>query len=133
MDDSSSSDNSNSMPGLQDPTNFFGDDDDDDDDDDYNNDNDSATERDNTNIQIPFHRYRYDIHNVPNQLWPILLARTNNQNRFINGIYHKPSGLYCLLRKGLVNVITTQRQNDKSQIANHKSQRGQNDHYNKTK
>ena len=127
MEDSSSSDNSNSMPGLQDPTNFFGDDDDDDDDD-YTNDNNSATERDNTNIQIPFHRYRYDIHNVPNQLWPILLERTNNQNRFINGIYHKPSGLYCLLRKGLVNVIT-QRQttNRKSQIANHKSQRGQND------
>ena len=120
MDDSSSSDNSNSMPGLQDPTNYF-DDDDDDDDDDYTNDNDSATERD-TNIQIPFHRYRYDIHNVPNQLWPILLARTNNQNRFINGIYHKPSGLYCLLRKGLVNVIT-QRQttNRKSQITEDKT------------
>ena len=118
MDDSSSSDNSNSMPGLQDPTNFFGDNDDDDDDDDYSNDNDSATERD-TNIQIPFHRYRYDIHNVPNQLWPILLARTNNQNRFINGIYHKPSGLYCLLRKGLVNVIT-QRQTTKRLILQNK-------------
>jgi len=45
-------------------------------------------------------RYRYNLENIPDPLWPILLERAQQSHRFINGIHDKPSGLYHLLRKG---------------------------------
>jgi hypothetical protein len=130
-DDDDDDDDENGMPGLiarnlvnDDSSSDDDEDDIDDDDDGINDDNDSATGR--YNPQIPFvvnNRYRYNIHNVPNQLWPILLERANSQNRFINGIYHKPSGLYYLLRKG---PLLMQNHNQIQQQNQQQSQGGEN-------
>ena len=102
-DDDDDDDDNDRMPGLI-ARNLVNEDSSSDDDD-NDIDNDSATEHD--QIQLPFvfdvdNRHTiYNIHTIPNQLWPILLERTNTANRFIiNGIHHKPSGLYYLLRKG---------------------------------